>query len=127
MPTILDHNDVVIFYDPLKIYLFKDKQRVKVSFKITDYVVINREFKQEDFEYILENWNIGEGVQGNIRDIDDNKIWWYHSKFGPRPECEPANFVGINFNRYSFRISVQEMERIKENYYHQKSNKMHWD
>ena len=127
MRTILDHNDVVIFYDPLKIYLFKDEQRVKVSFRINDYVVINREFKQEDFEYILENWNIGEGVQGNIRDIDDSKIWWFHSKFGPRPECRPANFVGINFNRYNFRIPVQEMERIKENYYHQKSNKMHWD
>ena len=127
MRTILDNNDVVLFYDPLKIYLFKDKKKVKVSFRITDYIVTNREFKQEDFEYILENWNIGEGVQGNIRDIDDNKIWWFHSKFGPRPECRPANFVGINFNRYSFRISVQEMELMKNTYFHQKTNKMHWD
>ena len=127
MPTIKDSNNVVLFTEPLKIYLFKDKQKVKVSFKITDYVVINREFEQEDFEYILENWNIGEGVQGNIKDIDNNKIWWFHSKFGPRPECEPANFVGINFNRYSFRISVQEMELMKNTYFHQKTNKMHWD
>ena len=126
MRTILDHNDVVIFYDPLKIYLFKDKKKVKVSFKITDYIVTNQEFKQEDFEYILENWNIGEGVQG-IETIDDDKVWWYHSKFGPRPKCVPANFVSINFNRFSLRIPVEEMERIKENYYHQKTNKMHWD
>jgi hypothetical protein len=127
MPIIKDNNNVVLFTEPLKIYLFKDKQRVKVSFKITDYVVINREFKQDNFEYILENYNIRDGIQGNIKDIDDNKVWWFHSKFGPRPESKPANFVGINFNRYSFRIAVQEMERIKENYYHQKSNKMHWD
>ena len=46
MPTIKDNNNVVLFSDPFKVYLFKDKQIVKLSFKITDYVVINREFKQ---------------------------------------------------------------------------------
>tara|TARA_B110001454_G_scaffold215777_1_gene237822 strand:+ start:235 stop:483 length:249 start_codon:yes stop_codon:yes gene_type:complete len=80
---------------------------------------------QENFEYILENWNVGEGVQG--LDYGEGRMWWYHSQFGPRPECIPANMVCINFNRFSFRISVEEMERIKENYYHQKNNKMHWD
>ncbi len=127
MPIIKDKNEVVLFSNPIKLYLFKDKQRVKVSFKITDYVVINREFSQDNFEYILENYDIGEGIQGNIKDIDDSKIWWHHSKQGPRPECEPANFIGINFNRYSFRISTQEMDFVYMNYYHQKNNKMHWD
>ena len=122
-----DKNDVVLFSDPLKIYLFKDKQRVKVSFKITDYVVMNREFSQDNFEHILENYNIGEGVQGTVKDIDNSKIWWFRSRSGPRPECEPANFIGINFNRYSFRISLQKMDFIYRNYYHQKNNKMHWD
>tara|TARA_B110001454_G_scaffold176575_1_gene168734 strand:+ start:1010 stop:1390 length:381 start_codon:yes stop_codon:yes gene_type:complete len=126
MPITKDSNNVVLFSDLLKIYLFKDKERVKVSFKITDYVVINREFSQENFEYILENWKIGEGVQ-KLSTIGDGHIWWFHGRFGPRPECVPANFVSINFNRYSFRISVEEMERITENYYYQKSNKMHWD
>ena len=127
MPTTKDSNNVVLFSDPFKVYLFKDKNRVKLSFKITDYVVLGREFKQEDFEYILEHWNVGEGVQGGIRDVDDNKYWWYHSKFGPRPECEPANFVGINFNRYSFRFSVLDMISLQNAYLHQKNNKMHWD
>ena len=127
MPIIKDDNNVVLFSDPFKVYLFKDTQRVKISFKITDYVVLGREFKQENFEYILANWNTEEGIQGDIRDVDNNKYWWYHSKFGPRPESEPADFVGINFNRYSFRFSVQEMESLKTTYFHQKNNKMHWD
>ena len=127
MPTIKDDNHVVLFTDPIKLYLFKDKERVKVSFKITDYVVINREFKQKDFEFIIENWNIDDGIQGNIETIGDGKIWWYYSRFGPRPEFVPAQFVGINFNRYSFRISLEEMFRVKEDYLHQKNNKMHWD
>jgi len=127
MPTIKDSNNVVLFSDPFKVYLFKDKKRVKLSFKITDYVVINREFKQEDFEYILAHWKEEDGVEGNIRDIDNNKIWWYHSECTPRPECAPADFVGINFNRYSFRFSVKDMESLENTYFHQKNNKMHWD
>ena len=126
MPTILDEDNVVLFSDPIKIYLFKDVKEVKVSFKLTDYLVINRGFSQENFEFILENWKIGEGVQG-LKTTEDGKIWWYHGRFGPRPECVPANMVCINFNRFSFRISVKEMERVTENYYNQKNNKMHWD
>lgn len=79
---------------------------------------MNRQMSQEHFEYILENWNIADGVQG--LEYGEGKIWWFHSKFGPRPECVPANFVNINFNRFTFRISVAEMERVVENYYHQK-------
>tara|TARA_B110000211_G_C13796068_1_gene428421 strand:+ start:329 stop:598 length:270 start_codon:yes stop_codon:yes gene_type:complete len=89
-------------------------------------MVTNRDFRQHDFEHILEFWNVGEGVQG-IETMGDGKVWWYHSEFGPRPECVPANMVCINFSRFSFRMSVEEMERIKESYYHQKNNKMHWD
>jgi hypothetical protein len=126
MPTILDEDNVVLFSDPIKIYLFKDVKEVKVSFKLTDYLVTNREFSQENFEFILENWKTSDGVQG-LDTLGDGKIWWYYSKFGPRPECVPASMVCINFSRFSFRIPLKEMERVTENYYHQKNNKMHWD
>ena len=56
MPTIKDSNNVVLFSDPVKLYLFKDDKTVKIAFKITDYVVTNREIHQTDFEHILENW-----------------------------------------------------------------------
>jgi hypothetical protein len=55
MPTILDENKVVLFNDPIKIYLFKETEEVKISFKISDYAVMNRQMSQEHFEYILEN------------------------------------------------------------------------
>ena len=126
MPTIKDNNNVVLFNDPIKIYLFKDEQLVKVSFKISDYVVTNRDITQEAFEHILENYNIDDGVQG-IEMHDNGKIWWYHSKSGPRPECEPASFAAVNFNRFSFRFSIDTMNKLKETYEHQKNNLMHWD
>ena len=75
MPTIKDNNNVVLFSDPIKIYLFKDEQLVKVSFKISDYVVTNRDITQESFEHILENYNVDDGVQG-IEMHDNGKIWW---------------------------------------------------
>lgn len=126
MPTIKDRDEVVLFSDPIKIYLFKDLGRVKISFKVTDYVVIAREILQKDFETILENWDKGEGIQG-LEMKGDGKIWWYHSKSGPRPECEPASFAAVNFNRFSFRFSIDTMKKLKETYEHQKNNLMHWD
>ena len=41
MNTIVDHNNVVLFSEPIKIDLFKEEKEVKISFKITDYVVTN--------------------------------------------------------------------------------------
>ena len=120
-----DENGVVLFIDPIKIYLFKDEKEVKISFKITDYIVTNRSMSQENFEYILANYNKGDGVQG--LEMDDGKIWWYYSEFGPRPKCLPASMVCVNFARFSFRFSLQEMERIAAEYERQKNNVMHWD
>tara|TARA_B110000285_G_C15032283_1_gene567406 strand:- start:86 stop:469 length:384 start_codon:yes stop_codon:yes gene_type:complete len=126
MPTILDENDVVLFSDPIKTYLFKEKQRVKVSFRLTDYLVTNIELTQETFEFILGHWKINKGIRG-LKTLHHGQISWAYSTCGPRPARVPASMVCINFSGFDFRISLKEMERVTENYYHQKDNKMHWD
>ena len=50
MSTIVDHHNVVLFNDLIKIYLFKEEKKVKVSFKITDYLTTHFAVTQEQFE-----------------------------------------------------------------------------
>jgi len=120
---MLDENNVYLMDKPVKIYLFKDKDEVKVSFRVTDYCNIHRYIETEKFEYILANWRTGvEGLETR-----SGKYYWYYSDCGPRPDCVPAQFVVINTREWSFRISVQDMEQMEAEYEHQKHNKMHWD
>ena len=126
MNIIVDHNNVVLFSETIKIYLFKKEKEVKISFKITDYVVTNIKVTQEQFEEILAKWKTDDGIQG-METNDCGKIWWYYNDCGPRPARLPASYVNVSFKRYSFRFSVAEMVKLKEEYFRQKNNKMHWD
>ena len=60
----LDKDDVYLMSKPIKIYLFKEADEVKVSFRITDYVNFHREMSIEHFQYICDNWRTGvEGLE----------------------------------------------------------------
>lgn len=121
----LDADGVYLMKLPVKMYVFKDAQEVKVSFRITDYCVINRTMTIEQMQTICDNWDVGEGIQG--MKIDGGKIFWYRSRSGPRPEQIPADFVVINTYPFSLRISTPEMRKLVENFKYQLNNKMHWD
>ena len=126
MNTIVDHNNVVLFNDLIKIYLFKEEKKVKVSFKITDYIVTHFSISQDQFEEILAKWKTEDGIQG-METNDCGKIWWYYNDCGPRPARLPASYVTVSFKRWNFRFSVAEMLKLKTEYLRQKNNKMHWD
>ena len=126
MNTIVDHNNVVLFNDLIKIYLFKEEKKVKVSFKITDYIVTHFAVSQDQFEEILAKWKTEVGIQG-METNDCGKIWWYYNDCGPRPIRVPASYVTVSFKRYNFRFSVAEMVKLKTEYLRQKNNKLPWD
>lgn len=126
MSTIVDHHNVPIFNELIKIYLFKKEKKVKVSFKITDYVVTNFAVTQDQFEEILAKWKTDDGIQA-MQSEDCGKIWWFYNDCGPRPTRVPASYVNVSFKRYNFRFSVAEMLKLKNEYLRQKNNKMHWD
>lgn len=118
-----DVNNVYLMTKPIKIYVFKIAQEVKISFRISDYCALTKNMSMQNFQYICDNWK--KGVQG--LETSAGKFYWYHSDTGPRPECEPADFVAINFGDWSFRISTNEMEDLVEEFHLQCNTKMHWD
>ena len=50
------------FSSNLKMYLFKDKDRVSFSIKVSDNMVSEYYFTITEFEHLLENWNKPEGL-----------------------------------------------------------------
>lgn len=115
--------DMIKFSTPIKIYVFKDQKEVAVSFKVTETCVFRKWIKQEQFQYIMDNWR--EGVEGYETDM--GKVWWSHRDRGPRPLCPPADFVAIDFGDWSFRITTKEMEELEKEFERQKITKNHWD
>lgn len=93
---------------PIKFYI--EEQRVLCSFRINENCVITKPFTLSEFTNIIDNWKTG--VSG-LETEDAGRIWWEYRDCGPRPDCEPMEFVAINVQGFSFRISVEEMERIE--------------
>ena len=114
------------FTAPIKIYYFKDEAVVSCSFMITEYVVLKCEFTEKEFDYICENWNVEDGVQG-LRTEHNGKIWWERRIVGPRPACHECDHVVVDIRDFNFRIETQDMEDVVREYYFQKNNAMHWD
>ena len=116
------------FTSPLQTYLNKVDKTVSLSIKITNSCVNTYTFTQKQFENILEYWNQPGGAKFNT----DNGSWIVqHKKRGPRPICEPANFVRIDFWRdeqsFHYRVDYKDMIEVTKDYFYQKQNTMHWD
>jgi hypothetical protein len=121
----LDENGVWKMSKPVKIYVFKDEDSVKLSFRVTDYSNFSRWMTIDQFRHIAENWDKDEGVQG--LETKNGKYFWYYSDSGPRPERVPASFVVCNINGWSLRWSKQDQIDLVNEFYHQLENKNHWD
>lgn len=115
--------DILEFTAPIKIYVFKNENRVKISFMLSPHCVMGRWISIEDFGYICENWRTGvEGIE-----TDMGRVWWSHRDCGPRPECLPADFVAISFNDWDFRISTEFMQQLEHTFHQQLTGENHWD
>ncbi len=118
----------MIFKSNLKIYFFKETQTISLSIKVTDNYVNTYTFTKDEFDFIVSNWESKEGAS-----IQTNNYSWLiqHKKRGPRPICEPANFVRItkwqNNQSFDYRVSYDDMIQAIKDYYYQQNNKMHWD
>jgi hypothetical protein len=117
------HTDILEFTAPIKIYVFKQDQEVSVSFLVSPHCVITRWTSLADFKYICDNWRTGvEGLETNM-----GRIWWSHRDVGPRPECQPADFVAISFGDWNFRIGTEFMKSLEQEFYRQLNSQNHWD
>jgi hypothetical protein len=112
------------FKKPLKIYLFKDKQSIDITIRITDAHAHTYTMPVDRFEYLLDNWLDNNGCSFTT----PNQHWFVHYKTTtPRPESVPASYVRISVNHQQYRVDHSDMMDLVKDYYFQKNNKMYWD
>jgi len=115
------------FTSNLKIYLFKNRQQVSFSIKVSDNCVNSYWLSTNDFEKILSTWNT------TGFDAQAGNGWWsvQHKKSTPRPESAPTSYVRIsvsmNNQTFHYRVDYTDMYQLVKDYYYQKNNQMYWD
>ena len=109
-----------------KIYIFKEKNRVNLSLRASDSLVIEYRMNVEHMKYILENWKNG-------TEIDTGHNVWLieYKKYGPRPERKYGPYVRISVNhggiKFHYRLSYDDMLHLERDFYYQINNMMYWD
>jgi hypothetical protein len=113
------------FDKKVKLYVFKDEDEVQISFLINEHTTMNKTFTVKEMDHIIDNWR-DPGVSGYETE-HSGRIWWEYRNCGPRPDCEPAEFVAISLQSWNFRLSIDEMHELWDTFEYQKRNKNHWD
>lgn len=113
----------MIFTSPIKLYYFKEENQISLSIKVNDNFVNTYRFTEQQFDNIVDKWN----QPGGIEFKTDNGSWMFqHKKRGPRPICEPSNYVRIDFWRdeqsFHYRIGYDDMILLVKDYYYQKAH-----
>lgn len=104
-----------------KFKLYVENNNVKLSIKVNSSFVNTYIFSPKQFDNIIDNWRTG------IEFRTGNGSWMFqHKKRGPRPVCEPANYVRIDFWRdeqsFHYRAAYDEMIKLEKDYHYQKAN-----
>lgn len=117
--------NILPFDKKLKLYVFKDEDSAQVSFKVNDYCTVNKRFTIDEMRQIVDNWR-DPGVSG-LETEDAGRIWWEYRDCGPRPACEPAEFVAVSIQGWNWRLTVAEMQELVDTFHFQLNNTNHWD
>lgn len=117
----IDTNYIKPFTERFKLYLFKDRKRVKLTLMVTDTFGVTYLWNQEDFEDMVFKWE--EEWTGKALGAD---IF-----VGPKKEKGSKNrFVRFSSSAQfgcEHRLSYDEMADMRGQYLNQRSNKMPWD
>lgn len=92
------------FKRAIKLYI--EDNNVLCSFRISDIAVVTKVFTVKEFQYIIDHWVLG--VSG-FETENCGRIWWEYRDCGPRPDCEPMEFVAVSIQGWNFRLSIEEM------------------
>ena len=121
-------HDMLNFTKPAKLYLFKDRAQVNLSILVSDTCVNGYNFTVTEFEELLDGWDKPTGVE--LKTAAAHFIV-AHKHFTPRPECANTSYVrfsvfshGMTFHH---RLSYDDMQSLRTEYFYQKNNRMHWD
>ena len=116
------------FTSNLKMYLFKEKNKVSFSVKVSDTCVSEYSFTVEEFNEFIEQWDKPGGV-----DKQYSEVHWsvMHKKSTPRPESSSASYIRLSAYKNGIgmhhRVDYVDMLNIRKDYFYQQNNKMYWD
>ena len=112
------------FMTPIKIYLFKDRQRVKMTVMVRPTFGITYLWEQEQFEYMLENWQ----NECNCKALGANIFVGPKKSKDPQHEDEKyVRFSAMTQYGTEHRFSYRVFMNLEREYYRQKNNEMPWD
>ena len=114
------HNYIKPFTKPVKIYLFKKRQRLKMTIRVTDTYAMTYYWDQDAFEDMIYNWH--KEWEGKARGME--------VFIGPKSERGGKRFVRLSFASHGcgeHRLSRKDMMELKKDYEYQRDNTMPWD
>lgn len=94
------------YYFKRAIKLYIEEDEVLCSFRLSDVAIVTKIFTVAEFQYIIDHWVLG--VSG-FETEHSGRIWWEYRDCGPRPQCEPMEFVAVNIQGFGFRLSIDDM------------------
>ena len=103
----MDH----FFKRAVKLYI--ENNNVLCSFRVSDVAVITKVFTVKEFQYIMDHWVLGVSA---YETENCGRIWWEFRNCGPRPECVPMEFVAISLDGWNFRLSIDDMADVVNQY-----------
>lgn len=119
--TIMNKDYNKPFTDLFKLYLFKHRERVKLTVMVHDTYGITYLWDQDQFEEMITTWK--DEWTGKARGTD---IF-----VGPKKGTDPKDrFVRFSSSAQfgcEHRFTYNQMEELHKEYFYQKENKMPWD
>lgn len=117
------------FSSALKLYLFKNQDKVSLSIKVSDSCVNGYYFNVKDFESIIQNWQQPKGFELQTA---DGRWFFQYKRSTPRPESANASYVRISVHPHGpmthhYRVDFSDMINLEKDYFYQKHNVMYWD
>jgi|SaaInlV_100m_DNA_5_1039725.scaffolds.fasta_scaffold105839_2 hypothetical protein len=116
-----DRNYIKPFTDVFKLYLFKNRERVKLTVMVTETYGVTYLWDQEKFEEMITTWQ--DEWSGKARGTDI----FVGPKKSPEGRERFVRFSGYGQYGTEHRFSYNQMRELNKEYFYQKNNKMPWD
>ena len=116
------------FTNNLKIYLFKEKNKVSFSVRVSDSLVTEYTFTIDEFNEFISSWDNSQAI-----DKVYSGVHWsvMHKKSTPRPESSSASYIRLSAYKNGIgmhhRVDYVDMLNVKKDYFYQQNNNMYWD
>lgn len=98
-----------------KLYVFKNREEISLSFRITDSYCVTYHMPINEFEILLDTWD-----QGGFHE----RGWCVEHKY---PGIVGMSYVRFSVKNEHHRMSVESMKALVDEYNHQINNVMYWD